>query len=68
MANERDQFVIHRLRAKPVEYTIKIRHFVSGGEWMIGATVCGIEENARAKLSVVEDLRQVIEMFERESG
>jgi hypothetical protein len=59
-----DQFVVHRLRAKPIEYTIKIRHFVSGGVWMMGVTVCDIEESERARLSVADDLRRAAELCE----
>ena len=64
MDNRPDQFVIHRLRAKPVEYTVKIRHFVSGGEWMMGVTVCDIEEGERGRLSVAADLRHAAGMLE----
>ena len=62
--NRSDQFVIHRLRSKPVEYTVKIRHFVSGGEWMMGVTVCDIEENERGRLCVADDLRRAAEIIE----
>jgi hypothetical protein len=62
--NRSDLFVIHRLRAKPVEYTVKIRHFVERNEWMIGVIVCDIEENERGRLSVADDLRRCAEMLE----
>jgi len=64
MTNEPDQFVIHRLRAKPVEYTVKIRHFVSGGEWMMGVTVCDLADSERNHISVADDLRQAADMLE----
>jgi hypothetical protein len=59
-----NQFVIHRLRAKPIEYTVKIRHFVSGGRWMIGVQVNDLEDSDRARLSVADDLRRVADIVE----
>lgn len=68
VVGESDQFVIYRLRAKPVEYSVRIRHFVSGGEWMMGVTVYDVAESDRAKLAVVDDLRRAIEIFEEEKS
>lgn len=59
-----NQFIIHRLRAKPVEYTVKIRHFVSGGEWYMGVTVCDLADTERDRFSVIADLRHALEILE----
>jgi len=59
-----DQFVVHRLRAKPVEYTVTIRHFVSGGEWVMGVTVKDVADSGRDRLSVADDLRRAAEILE----
>jgi hypothetical protein len=64
MINNPDQFVIHRLRAKPVEYTVKIRHYVSDGKWMMAVTVYDIEDSERAHLAVADDLRRAAEICE----
>jgi len=32
-------FVVHRLRAKPVEYTLTISHFVRDGQWVMSVGV-----------------------------
>lgn len=62
-----DQFIIHRLRAKPVEYNLKIRHFVIDGEWVMGVTISDvdieIDEEARR---VADDLRRAADMIEGE--
>ena len=63
-----DQFVVHRLRAKPVEYTVKIRHFVSGGGWMIGVQVLDLEDSDRARLCVADDLRRVADIVEDDAN
>jgi hypothetical protein len=68
MANDPDQFVIHRLRAKPVEYTVKIRHFVGDGKWMMGVTVCDLADTDRNHVSVAADLRYAAEMCEDMDG
>lgn len=56
MSDPRDAFVIHRLRAKPVEYSVTIRHFVSEGEWQMSMTVEGAEDDTVNRLRVAEDL------------
>lgn len=59
-----DQFVIHRLRSKPVEYTVQIRHFVSGGSWQMGVTVLDLAEGDEARSRVADDLRYAADMLE----
>ena len=63
-----DQFIIHRLRSKPVEYTVTIRHFVADGEWMMGITVSDLKEDDEQKRRVASDLRHAAEMLEQEAG
>ena len=58
-------FVIHRLRSKPVEYKIKIRHFVSGGEWVMGVSVHDVSEPDEVQRErVAADLRRAAELME----
>ena len=65
MSDPADQFVIHRLRAQPVEYTVELRHFVSGGEWMIGVKVNDIDiDDAEQRTRVAFDLRIAADMLE----
>lgn len=59
-----DQFVVHRLRSKPVEYTVRIRHFVSGGEWQMGVTVLDLAEDDEQRRRVASDLRQAADMLD----
>lgn len=62
-----DAFVIRRLRAKPVEYTVKIRHFVSGGEWMMSVSVHDITTlDAVQRSRVTADLRQAAELLQND--
>ena len=63
MSNE---FIIHRLRAKPVEYNVTIRHFVSGGEWMMGVTIDGVEDGSVDRARVADDLRHAANMIEED--
>jgi hypothetical protein len=62
-----DQFVVHRLRSKPIEYTVRIRHFVVAGEWQMGVMVLDIAEDDEQKLRVATDLRRAADMLDRES-
>jgi hypothetical protein len=60
-----DQFVVHRLRSKPIEYTVKIRHFVAAGEWQIGVTVLDIaDDDSEQRCRVAADLRCAAEILE----
>jgi len=52
-----DQFIVKRLRSKPVEYTVRIRHFIIDGEWHMGATVMDVAEDDVNKDRVASDLR-----------
>lgn len=62
-----DQFIVHRLRAKPVEYNLKIRHFVADGEWIMGVTVIDVDiEIAEEARRVADDLRRAADMIEGE--
>lgn len=60
-----DPFVVNRLRAQPVEYSVHIRHFASGGQWMMGLTVYGVApEDAEQCRRVAEDLKYAASMLE----
>lgn len=64
-ANDPDAFIVHRLRAKPIEYTVKIRHFVSGGRWMMSISLHDVSaEDDVQKERVAEDLRRAAELME----
>ena len=60
-----NQFVVHRLRAQPVEYTVTIKHFVSAGEWTMGATVEGVDKDEETRKRVAFDLRTAADWLER---
>lgn len=60
-----DAFVVNRLRAKPVEYTVKISHYVSGGEWVMGVSVHDVSAPDEVqKERVAADLRYAAELLE----
>lgn len=59
-----NQFVIHRLRSKPVEYTVRIKHFVSGGQWMMSVGVEDIAEDDVNRDRVADDLRDAAILIE----
>jgi hypothetical protein len=62
-----DAFVIHRLRAKPVEYTVKIRHFVAAGEWVMGVSVHDVADPDEVQRErVAEDLRYAATLLEND--
>lgn len=63
MNNEPNQFVVHRLRSKPVEYTVTIRHFVVGGEWQMGVTVQEVDEDDTNRERVADDLEVAARML-----
>lgn len=62
--NDPDAFVIHRLRAKPVEYTIRFRHFVKDGARAFGITVSDIAQDRENRLRIAADLRVAAAMLE----
>jgi hypothetical protein len=65
MSGDPNAFVIHRLRSKPVEYTVKIRHFVSAGEWMMGVSVHDVSEPDEVQRErVAADLRRAADLVE----
>lgn len=59
-----DQFVVHRLRAKPVCYTVRLRHFVLAGKWMMGVIVEGVAKDDEQTRRVAYDLRRAADMLE----
>ena len=60
-----DTFVIHRLRGKPVEYEVRIRHFVSGGKWVMGVSLHGVSDpDEMQRTRVAHDLRQAADWIE----
>lgn len=61
------EFVVHRLRAKPVEYTIRISHYVSDGLWtMRAAAVDGVDVTKENMLRVAADLRTAAKWIEED--
>jgi hypothetical protein len=64
MNDPRDAFVIHRLRAKPVEYTVKISHFVQDGEWTMAITVLDLDDDQETKSRLAADLRVAADWLE----
>lgn len=65
MNNPENAFVVHRLSAKPVEYTVRITHFVSGGEWVMGASVHDVAgPDAVQRERVAADLRNAADLVE----
>lgn len=60
-------FIIHRLRAKPVEYTVTIRHFVAGGDWVMSVTVNDVADAPEDHARVADDLRRAALMIEEDA-
>lgn len=52
----RDQFTIHRLRAKPVEYSVVIRHFVAEGEWQMAIELRDVDTDQENRERIAADL------------
>jgi hypothetical protein len=62
-------FIINRLRSKPVEYTVAISHYVSGGEWMMGVSVQNVSDPDDVQRgSVAADLRYAADLIEQGEG
>lgn len=61
-----NDFVIKRLRSKPVEYTVTIRHFIAAGEWKMSVAVQDVSEDDTNRKRVASDLRRAAEMLEEE--
>lgn len=64
-----DLFVVNRLRSKPVEYTVAISHYVSGGEWMMGVSVQNVSDPDDVQRErVAADLRYAADLIEKGDG
>ncbi len=61
-------FVVHRLRSKPVEYTVTISHFVRAGQWVMSVGVDDVAEDRENRLRVAADLRAAAEWIEEDYG
>jgi hypothetical protein len=61
-------FIVHRLRSKPVEYTVTISHFVRAGKWVMSVGVDNVEDDRENKLRVAADLRAAAEWIEEDYG
>jgi hypothetical protein len=61
-------FVVHRLRSKPVEYTVLISHFVRAGQWVMSVGVNDIADTREDRLRVAADLRAAAEWIEEDYG
>ena len=64
MSDESERFVIKRLRSKPVEYTVTIRHFAMDGEWMMSVNVSGAGDDDENRRRVASDLSRASEIIE----
>lgn len=67
MSNE-SAFVVHRLRSKPVEYTVTISHFVRAGEWVMSVGVNDIADTREDRLRVAADLAAAARWIEEDYG
>lgn len=56
-------FLIQRLRSKPVEYTVTIRHFVADGDWVMSVCVQDVSDDDINKLRVADDLKRAAAMI-----
>jgi hypothetical protein len=52
------------LRAKPVEYTARIRHYVEANQWMMSVQIEGAGEDDENKRRVADDLRRAAVIIE----
>lgn len=63
------EFVVHRLRAKPVEYTVSISHYVRDGKWvMCVANISDVAIDKENMLRVAADLRMAASWIEEDFG
>jgi hypothetical protein len=58
-----DQFIINRLRAKPIEYAVELSHVCDDGEWHLGIAVFDVCEEASSRRRVAGDLRRAAEIL-----
>ena len=61
-----NQFVVNRLRSKPITYTVTISHFVVDSEWMMSVQVADLTEDDENKSRIAGDLRHAADMLEKE--
>jgi len=61
-------FIVHRLRSKPVEYTVTISHFVRAGEWVMSVGINDIADTREARLRVAADLAAAARWIEEDYG
>lgn len=61
---DHNPFVVNRLRQKPISYTVRIDHFVSGGEWMMGVSVHDVEGDIENRQRIAADLREAAALIE----
>ena len=58
------KFVVNRLRAKPVEYTVRISHFVAAGEWQMAIEIEDIGPmDLENKKRIAADLQLAAELI-----
>jgi hypothetical protein len=58
------QFVINRLRLKPIDYTINFSHFASGGEWQFKIGINDLDmSDIDSHKRVIGDLEAAIAML-----
>lgn len=63
-----EDFVVHRLRAKPVEYTVTISHFVRAGQWVMSVGVDGTDDDKENRLRVADDLEAAARWIREDYG
>lgn len=61
-------FVLKRLRAKPVTYTVEISHLAVGGEWQMSVTVRDLVEDDEQSRRVASDLRLAADILDGKAG
>jgi hypothetical protein len=61
-------FIVHRLRSKPVEYTVTISHFVRSGQWVMSVGVNDIADTREDRLRVAADLAAAARWIEEDYG
>lgn len=57
MADE-NAFVAHRLRSKPIAYTVRIEHFVEAGQWMTSYSIHDVAGDMENRNRIAADLRK----------
>ncbi len=49
-------FIVPKLRAKPVTYTVEISHFVQDGQWALAVNPIGVAQDKANRQRVAADL------------